>query len=142
MKPIYVVIIVLAVGAAGFFGGMKYQQSKIGAFRMNTFRQFGQDTNGQNAARRYTGRPVSGEIINIDDNSVTVKMPDGQSKIVLFSDTTQINQATQATKADLKQGSQVAVFGSENSDGSVTAQNIQLNPLFSRFMERNVTSTP
>lgn len=55
-------------------------------------------------------------------------MQDGSSKIVLFSDKTEINKAAEATKEDLKVGEKVAVFGTENSDGSVTAQNIQLNP--------------
>ncbi len=76
------------------------------------------------------GRPISGEILSSDDKSITVKLQDGSSKIVLLSDKTQINKATSVTKLDLKSGEKVAVFGSENSDGSVTAQNIQLNPQF------------
>jgi len=64
-------------------------------------------------------------------------LQDGSSRIVIVSETTQINKAEQATKTDLKIGEKVAVFGQENSDGSVTAQNIQLNPTF-----RSVNVTP
>jgi len=46
-----------------------------------------------------------------------------------MSDATQINQVASATKSDLKVGTTVVVFGQTNSDGSVTAQNIQINPL-------------
>jgi len=46
----------------------------------------------------------------------------------LVSGQTSISKAEQATIADLKIGEKVAVFGPENSDGSVTASNIQLNP--------------
>jgi len=49
-----------------------------------------------------------------------------------------VNKAEKARKTDLKKGDQAAIFGSENSDGSVTAQNIQLNPQFR--MMRNPTS--
>jgi len=51
------------------------------------------------------------------------------SKIVLLSDGTQINKAETVDKSELKSGVKVAVFGTENSDGSVTAQNVQVNPI-------------
>ncbi len=121
-------ILVVLVGAGAFFGGMKYQQSKQPAF----FRQFnGQGGQGQrfgNGTTRAGFRPVSGEIISADNNSLTVKLADGSSKIVLLSDSTQINKAETAARADLTVGQKVAVFGQENSDGSVLAQNVQLNP--------------
>ncbi|OGG08187.1 hypothetical protein A3D05_05625 [Candidatus Gottesmanbacteria bacterium RIFCSPHIGHO2_02_FULL_40_24] len=143
MKPVYVIIIAIIALSAGFFGGMKYNQSKVTANRMNIFRQFDQEINGQNNIRRQVNnRPVAGEIINIDGNSFTVKMSDEQSKIVLLKDTTQINQATKVSITDLKQGSQVVVFGSENSDGSVTAQNIQLNPQYGRYQTSTPTPSP
>jgi len=41
---------------------------------------------------------------------------------------TQINKASEAAKEDLVVGETVAVFGQENQDGTVTAENIQLNP--------------
>lgn len=121
-----IALLVIGLGA-GFFGGMQYQKSQRGQLGAN-----GQPNNqqgrrvgmGQNGANR----PVAGSIISADDKSITVKLADGSSKIVLLSDQTQINKAEVAVKSDLKAGETVAVFGSANSDGSVTAQNIQLNP--------------
>lgn len=74
-------------------------------------------------------RPVAGEILKQDEKSITVKLNNGGSKIVLVTDKTEINKASQATKTDLKIEEKVSLFGTENTDGSVTAQNIQLNPI-------------
>lgn len=131
-NTIITIIVILLVGVVSFFGGMKYQQSQRNA----NFRQFGfgngqlMKGNGQfgGAMIKSGFRPVAGEIISVDDNSVTIKLPDGSSKIVILSSKTEINTATKGDKSQLKVGEQIAAFGSENSDGSVTAQNIQLNP--------------
>jgi len=132
-------IIALVIGAAGgFFAGMKYQQNQ----RRNLSAQFGNgqfggQLGGSNGANRFQGngnaarngfRPVQGEIISSDDSSITVKLPDGSSRIVLLTDKTSINKAESGSKTDLKTGETVAVFGTQNSDGSVTAQNVQLIP--------------
>lgn len=124
------VVLTIMAGAGGFYGGMKYQQTK----RPSAFFQLG---NGQNlpGGTMRTGngarngfRPVAGEIIKSDANSITVKLTDGSSKIVLINDKTDIRKTDQGVKSDLTTGTQVAVFGSENADGSVTAQNVQINP--------------
>lgn len=128
---IIIVVVALAVGAGGFFAGMKYQQSKGPAGRFGNF----QGARNGNFGQRGQGfRPVNGEIISSDDKSITVKLQDGSSKIVLITDTTSINKSSEGSKSDLKTGEKVAVFGTENSDGSVTAQNIQLNPILRNFM--------
>lgn len=130
-NTIIIVVLVLVVGAGTFFGGMKYQQSKRQVFNRqfgNTQGQAGQA--GRIGSNRLGFRPVSGEIIGADEKSITVKLQDGSSKIVLFSDRTEINKASSGAKEDLKTGEKVMVVGTENSDGSVTAQSIQLNPVF------------
>lgn len=134
-QAIITVLFLIIVGGGAFFAGMKYQQSKRPSFT----RQFG-NVQGMRGGQgnRQGFRPVNGEIIGSDDKSITVKLQDGSSKIVLLSDKTEINKAATAAKEDLKTGEQVAVFGTENSDGSVTAQNIQLNPQF----RENPTPTP
>lgn len=124
-------VLIVVFAAGGFFGGMKYQQSKIPS---NFRRQFGDNqgqrpTNGQvQGQARIGGRQTIGEITSQDDKSITVKMQDGSSKIVLLSDTTKFVKAIDGNKDDLKVGETVAIFGVTNSDGSLSAENVQLNP--------------
>ena len=122
------IFIVLVTFGLGFFGGMKYQESKRVTFTSRIGNTMGMQ--GGESGRRMNFRPINGEIISSDDKSITVKLSDGSSKIVVLGTSTVINKADQATKDDLKVGEKAAVFGTENSDGSITAQNIQLNPTF------------
>lgn len=127
-------LIAIIVGAAAFFGGMQYQKSQTRNQLSSRF------SNGQNGGvggqggRRFggpggmMGGVVRGEIISNDGQSVTVKLADGSSKIVLITGSTSITEATSTNQQALTSGKQVLVFGSTNSDGSVTAQNVQLNP--------------
>lgn len=137
---IITILLVVFVGGGGFFAGMKYQQSQRGQFANGQFggrgMMGGANVSGNNG-NRMGFRPVNGAIISSDDKSITVKLTDGSSKIVLLSATTVINKANVATKEDLKTGEKVAVFGQTNSDGSVTAQNIQLNPIARNLPDRN-----
>jgi len=122
---IMIVAVVLA-GVAGFYGGSKYQQSQMKAGFSGRSR--GMMTGSQQLPSSGSSfRPVSGEIIDKDSQSLTVKLVDGGSKIILLSQTTKINRTETGTVADLEIGEPIAIFGTENSDGSVTAENIQLN---------------
>lgn len=134
-KQIAVIIVALVlVGNAGFFTGVKYQQSKQPS-RTN-FQSFGQQR-GFSATRQPAGsQVVRGEIIDKDEESITVKLPDDSSKIVLLSESTTINKATEGSVDDLKSGDQVMVFGQTNSDGSVSAAQIQLNSGLGRGFDR------
>jgi hypothetical protein len=123
------VIFIVFAAVAGFVGGMQYQKANAGSnFTQGgngTFRQrFGATgQNGQNF------RPVRGQILNMDNNSLTVKLSDGSTKIVVLSGSTVYLKSTKALQSDLKTGDTVNVIGAQNSDGSVTAQDVQLNPL-------------
>jgi len=133
-----VLLVVVSVGA--FFAGTKYQQSKItsqftqrtGAIGQGMNRSAGNTGNATGQANRgqMTGfRQTIGEIINADDKSITVKLTDGSSKIILFSDSTVVNQTATASKTDLKVGTKVAVMGDTNTDGSITSKTIDINPV-------------
>lgn len=125
MKNNYLVTIILVIvfAGAGFYGGMQYQKSQ----RVNFTRQLG-NRPGTIKNNRGGFRPVLGEIISSDDKSITVKLQDDSSKIILINAKTVINKAQTVDKTELKVGEKVSVFGAENTDGSVTAQNVQLNP--------------
>ncbi len=141
-------VLVVVVGVAAFFAGTMYQKSQRATFALNG--QAGQFQGRQGGGFRggnagFGGgangfRPVVGEIISSDTNGITVKLEDGSSKIVIVSDKTTINKAATGTKDDLKTGEKVAAFGSQNSDGSITAQSIQLNPTM-RVVTREKTVT-
>lgn len=126
------IILVTTVGVGAFFAGMKYQQGK------QPSRLDFQAMHGERQGQGFPGGPqlgteiVRGEIISKNDDSVTVKLPDESSKIVLLSDNTQINKASEATRDDLNTGEQIMVVGKTNSDGSVSATQIQLNFEFVR----------
>ena len=137
----YVLVGVVAAGA-GFGGGYLFRNYQLGQTRTQFARQFGAGagsaggrflTNGTGTPRasggqvlRMGGRPVSGDVIAADANSITVKMPDGSSRIVLLSPSTQITTATDVTRDKLATGVRVTVFGTDNSDGSVSATSVQL----------------
>lgn len=132
---ITIAVVSIVIGGLAFFGGMKYQEIKgRGASGSHQF-QGANGRGGQNGGGRFGGgaRPVNGEILSADATSITVKLADGSSKIVLLNDKTSINKASEGSKDELKTGATVAAFGTENSDGSITASNIQLNPMFGRM---------
>lgn len=123
------VISLLIIGATGFFAGMKYQQSKqpsMADFQARRGMREGFSQNLPGDQSRSGSQAVRGEIINKDQDSIIVKLADESSKIVLISENTIINKASEALIDDLETGEQVMVFGQANSDGSVTAQNIQV----------------
>ena len=127
---IVAIILIIVAGVGGFFGGIQYQKSQRASLASG---QFTRGT-GQFAGRFGGGagnganRPVLGQIVSSDERSITVKMSDGSTKIVILSSTTSINKADKGSVSDLKTGETVAAFGTANSDGSITAQSIQLNP--------------
>lgn len=127
-KNILVGLVIILVGGTAFFGGMKYQQTK----QPMGFAQFrnGQGARGPNVSGRENGtqgfQPIRGEIISYSDKGMSIKLQDGSSKIVLLSDSTTINKSSEGAKSDLKTGETVSVFGMQNTDGSITAQSVQL----------------
>jgi hypothetical protein len=128
------IIISLVTLIIGFAGGFIYQKSKTPSFARNgQFQMAG--GNPSNRSGNGTGMPSQkissketiGEITSVDSSSITIKTPDGGSKIVMISDSTTVNQATKVDKTNLKAGSQVSISGDQNTDGTVTGKIININ---------------
>jgi len=124
------IIIIIVVGALGFYGGIQYQKSQRGNFSANGTQRFAGGTNQQVGTTRQ-GRaigfiPVNGEITSLDESTVTIKTQDGSSKIIIYSTSTKVNKMSEGSKSDLKVGEQITAIGSEGSDGTVTAQSISI----------------
>jgi len=120
-------IVALLVGILGFYGGVLYQKSQKTTFSGRSADLSSRQGTLPNRQNGVTGnRPVIGEVISVDADSITVKTQDNGSKIVIVSNSTKINKTSEGSRSDLTTGSQVTVIGSENSDGSLTAQNISV----------------
>lgn len=141
MKNIIIALIILVVGGGAFWGGVVYEkknlskvagQNKSGnmPFESRQGMQNGQGSgNRQNRmGNNSNGDFLNGEIISKDDKSITIKTNDGSSKIVYFSDSTAIGKTTEGTADDLSAGIRVMVNGKSSSDGSYSADNIQIRP--------------
>jgi hypothetical protein len=126
-KIIAIVLGVVIVGGGSFYAGMKYDQSKNPPV---VTRGFGGNANGRVGAGNPGGTRdgAAGEILSKDDSGITIKLQDGGSKIILMSGATPILKSASGSTDDLTVGTQVTVIGSANSDGSITAQSIQLRP--------------
>lgn len=122
MMIVAMLVIAVVCGGVGYKIGSKMSQLKRTAQFAGMRQQGGQ----RNQMMKIGGRAVNGEILSVDANGVTVKLADGSSKIVLMSDKTVVNKAEVAKITDLKTGNKVMIFGTENSDGSVSANNVQL----------------
>ncbi len=122
-------VISVIVGGVGFFAGTKYQQGKPNEFSRNLPENFEQMRGqmGQHTTNGSSGlTTVRGEILSMDDSNVTVKLDDDSSKIVILSDSTGISKSEKGSTEDLTEGIKVTIIGQTNSDGSVTASNIQI----------------
>ncbi|MEK7628180.1 MAG: hypothetical protein AAB421_02040 [Patescibacteria group bacterium] len=116
----------ISIASGAFYGGMSYGKSSA---TTPTRGQFAVAQNGRQAGMSARGAgTVFGEIIARDETSITVKMPDGSTKIVLVSASAQVGKSVAGSATDLVAGVTVMVTGSANSDGSVTAESVQIRP--------------
>lgn len=81
---------------------------------------------GRFGSGTYGPGSLFGEIISQSDDTLTLKLSDGSTKIVFITSTTQITKSVDGILSDLNEGERVSVSGDENPDGSYTAQSIQL----------------
>jgi hypothetical protein len=122
-KQIVILIVIAIVFAGGgFYGGMRYQQSKSPTRRNVQF-------TGGRAGMGF----VNGQVMSADSGSITVKNQNGGSQIVILAPSTQYRKTVDGTASDVVVGGMVTVTGTSNSDGSLTAQNVQI---------RSASSTP
>lgn len=128
------IVFVIVAGSVAFYGGMKYAQSKnpLNGFSRQNFQDLSPEQREQFSQGRTGisgGSFLNGEVIAKNEQSLTLKLSDGGSKIVFFSSSTQISKMAEGSISDIEIGKQIAISGDQNSDGSYTAKIIQLSPL-------------
>jgi len=136
-------IVITLIGAGCFYGGLTYgKNGKPGTYnfgkgdftnlseseRAERFAQMGNGTipTSQRINRVGGVDMIGGEIISIDETSITIKLPDNGSKIIFISDSTKVNKMIEGNLEDLASGTTVMINGKADSDGNLTAEMIQL----------------
>jgi hypothetical protein len=119
-------VIVLVVT---FYGGMQYGGNNVRS-AINSRGQNGisGQYGGMRGIRNGGGFTI-GEILSKDAQSITLKMQDGGSKIIFYTDSTKVSKTIDGTTADLSVGKQVTITGTSNPDGSISAESVQIRPI-------------
>ena len=121
-------IVALVIVAGGsFYAGMQYANAARTA-RFAAAGSAGGAFGGRGPGGMRGAGFTAGSIIAKDATSITIKMQNGSTKIVLVSPSTQIMKAATGTLDDLAIGTNVVVNGSANADQSVTATSVQIRP--------------
>jgi|Deesub1362A_J573_1020465.scaffolds.fasta_scaffold02776_8 hypothetical protein len=133
MWAIIMVVLLLVVGSASFWLGMKYQQQRF----INQVRQrFGSALPGQGifgqGAQNAQGVPQGGgrgspiltaKVDKVNEDVITITTRFGSQKISLSSEV-EVQKPASATFSDLKVGSQVIVVGERDDKGNFKASKI------------------
>lgn len=127
------VIVAIIAAGGGFFGGMQYQKGKQPtgpSFQRNgNFAAFRNGNFNGRVAGGFGGGIVRGTVTAISGTTMTVQESNGSSKIILLSSSTTVSKTSSAATSDLTVGATVQASGTSNSDGSVTATTVELNPI-------------
>lgn len=122
-----------------FLGGVSYGKGQTGNSQTGN-QTFSGNGRGMRNGGGLGGGFTVGQIIAKDATSITVQLmslgsangvpstTQSGSKIVFFDSNTKITKTVDGTPADLAIGAQVSINGTANSDGSVSAQTVQIRP--------------
>lgn len=136
------VLVVLAIAASSFYGGMVYGRNQaqaelpvfVDAEGMRAGRgQLRAPADGQGGivGRQFSdtqGGMVFGEIQSIGDGEMSITDQSGQQITIYVADTTLIQKQAEVTLADLQEGETVIISGNRGEDGSITARMLQVSP--------------
>lgn len=137
------VITAFIAGGVGFVAHGKIQDRYQGTGRMgdNNARQFmmdnrdddeqgrGKFNKGDGQGMMGRGPAQTGEVTAKDAKTLTLKMSDGSTKLVILSDTTSYRASTESSLDKVEVGTKIAAFGTQSTDGSTVATSIEINPM-------------
>ena len=125
---------IVIVGVLAFWGGMQYGTNSAASNQSGG--RAGQFSSARGGRLGGGGGNTFGTIISKDAASMTVQLggmgsttPSGTgSRLVFIDSKTEVSKSVAGALTDLSVGQQVVVTGTQNSDGSVTAQMVQVRP--------------
>src|SRR5579859_7318858 len=130
-KNIIFGIILVVVAGGAFWGGIAYATSGTPTSTRGQFTGAGGAGGfaGRGGAGRTGGGFTAGTIVSSGNGSISIQsMMSSSTEIVLVGNSTQVFKTVSGSQSDLTPGANVVITGTPNSDGSMTAQSIQIRP--------------
>lgn len=130
MKKKWIILICAGCAALAFYLGMLYEGSLAptgfsgrGSFSSSTLAGLA----ARGGAGSFAGGGVlTGQVLSMDAESMTVQLPNGNSEVVFYSSSTAVVVPTPSSISKVSSGADVTITGTQNSDGSFVAQSIQV----------------
>jgi len=121
-----------------FLFGMYYGKSSRKFSPNNSFGERVGQSNMMNkvGGQRNGNNFINGEILSLAENSLTIKLMEGGSKIIFFSTSTEVQKMETANLSELTAGKQISITGTTNSNGSIIAKSIQIRTEIKQNLER------
>ncbi len=125
-KPVKIILTII-IAAGLFYGGMTYGQSLSGSAQSaSSAYGAGRTTRTISPTGAFAGGSATvGTVVSSDATSITIALKSG-SVVAFYSTSTPVMITTSGTRNDIQAGDNITVIGTVNSDGSVTANSIQL----------------
>lgn len=123
---VHIVWLVIAIVALG--GGFYWGKASGAASRAAGFAGTYSSSTRRAAGGAAGGGFTTGQIAQLGSDSLTLQLANGNSQVVFYSTSTPVSEPTMVSADTLKVGTTVMVGGTSNSDGSLTAQTIQVRP--------------
>jgi hypothetical protein len=134
-----VIVVLLILVVTVISGGIGYKLGKKTSFPRSKELMMASGGRGQiqnkNEPNAGTGagkmqgvekRHTEGDILSINENTVTIKTADGSNKIVLLLDKTVYSLSSALDKENISIGQKVNIVGDINADGSISASELRL----------------
>jgi hypothetical protein len=118
-----VVVAVVSLGVGYYFGKKAIISNESGRMGMQGSQMSGR---GGFARGGANGNVVNGEVVSFDGGMLTVKGRDGGSRVVVVTSATKVSKPVVASSSDVKQGALVLITGTQNGDGSITAESVSI----------------
>ena len=119
---VWLVIAIVALGGGFFWGKASGAATRAAGF----VGAYSSSTRSRSGAAG--GGVVTGTIATMGSSSITLQLANGNSEVVFYSTSTPVSEPTTVSANTLKVGTTIMVGGTSNSDGSLTAQTIQVRP--------------
>lgn len=138
-------MVVLLIGSGTFYGGFLYGKSQLAfssGFSGRNSAFPGRNTDGSARSRDGQGQAmgsrdvnrgnqdsVFGEVLSKNDTSITVKTPNGGSRIVYVSDKTSTGVSDSTALANVSVGQEIMASGAGGNEGALVAHMILVYPV-------------